>query len=90
MFANQCLSHHQVVGSLNEFQQYRQFIEPRCQDGPGQGDIPIAKITGDYLEYLNAMEQCRIDLAGEFFVLAATLMRIKVPDGVNIEIVLRS
>jgi len=41
-------------------------------------DIPIAKITGDYLEYLNAMEQCRIDLAGEFFVLAATLMRIKI------------
>jgi len=36
-------------------------------------DIPIAKITREYLDYLNLM-----DLAGEFFVLAATLMRIKV------------
>jgi segregation and condensation protein A len=41
-------------------------------------DIPIAKITRDYLEYLDLMEQLQIDLAGEFFVLAATLMRIKV------------
>lgn len=41
-------------------------------------DIPIAKITKDYLEYLDVMEQCQIDLAGEFFVMAATLMRIKV------------
>jgi segregation and condensation protein A len=40
-------------------------------------DIPIAKITKDYLEYLDIMEHLRIDLAGEFFVLAATLMRIK-------------
>ncbi|UCG50611.1 MAG: segregation/condensation protein A [Candidatus Latescibacterota bacterium] len=40
-------------------------------------DIPIAKITKDYLEYLDLMEQLQIDLAGEFFVLAATLMRIK-------------
>ena len=41
-------------------------------------DIPIAKITKDYLEYLDLMEQLHIELAGEFFVLAATLMRIKV------------
>jgi segregation and condensation protein A len=41
-------------------------------------DIPIAKITKDYLEYLDMMERFQIDLAGEFFVLAATLMRIKV------------
>jgi segregation and condensation protein A len=41
-------------------------------------DIPIAKITREYLDYLNLMEGMRIDLAGEFFVLAATLMRIKV------------
>ena len=40
-------------------------------------DIPIAKITKDYLEYLDLMEKLRIDLAGEFFVLAASLMRIK-------------
>ena len=40
-------------------------------------DIPIAKITKDYLEYLDAMERQHIELAGEFFVMAATLMRIK-------------
>jgi segregation and condensation protein A len=40
-------------------------------------DIPIARITREYLEYLDLMEQMEIDLAGEFFVLAATLMRIK-------------
>jgi segregation and condensation protein A len=40
-------------------------------------DIPIAKITKDYLGYLDLMVEHRIDLAGEFFVLAATLMRIK-------------
>jgi len=41
-------------------------------------DIPIAKITKEYLDYLNLMEEMHIELAGEFFVLAATLMRIKV------------
>jgi segregation and condensation protein A len=41
-------------------------------------DIPIAKITREYLDYLNAMETMQIELAGDFFVLAATLMRIKV------------
>jgi segregation and condensation protein A len=40
-------------------------------------DIPIAKITKDYLEYLDMMQQLNIELAGEFFVMAATLMRIK-------------
>ena len=40
-------------------------------------DIPIARITREYLDYLNMMEGMQIDLAGEFFVLAATLMRIK-------------
>jgi segregation and condensation protein A len=41
-------------------------------------DIPIAKITREYLDYLNMMEGMQIELAGEFFVLAATLMRLKV------------
>jgi len=41
-------------------------------------DIPIAKITREYLDYLNLMEGMQIELAGEFFVLAATLMRIKI------------
>lgn len=40
-------------------------------------DIPIAKITREYLEYLDLMEELHIEIAGEFFVLAATLMRIK-------------
>jgi segregation and condensation protein A len=40
-------------------------------------DIPVARITREYLEYLDLMEKMEIDLAGEFFVLAATLMRIK-------------
>lgn len=40
-------------------------------------DIPIAKITREYLDYLNMMDDMTIELAGEFFVLAATLMRIK-------------
>jgi segregation and condensation protein A len=40
-------------------------------------DIPIAKITKDYLGYLDLMEKFHIEVAGEFFVLAATLMRIK-------------
>jgi segregation and condensation protein A len=40
-------------------------------------DIPIARITKEYIGYLDLMEQMEIDLAGEFFVLAATLMRIK-------------
>jgi segregation and condensation protein A len=41
-------------------------------------DIPIARITREYLDYLNMMGAMQIELAGEFFVLAATLMRIKV------------
>jgi segregation and condensation protein A len=41
-------------------------------------DIPIAKITREYLDYLSSMEQMQIELAGDFFVLAATLMRIKI------------
>ena len=40
-------------------------------------DIPIAKITNDFLEYIKAMEQMSIDLASEFIVVAATLCRIK-------------
>lgn len=40
-------------------------------------DIPIAKITNDFLDYLHAMERMNIDLAGEFMLVAATLCRIK-------------
>jgi segregation and condensation protein A len=40
-------------------------------------DIPIAKITDDFLGYIRAMEALNIDLASEFILVAATLMRIK-------------
>ncbi len=40
-------------------------------------DIPIRKITEQYLGVLRAMEEVRPDVAGEFFVMAATLMEIK-------------
>jgi segregation and condensation protein A len=40
-------------------------------------DIPIAKITDDFLAYVHTMENLNIDLASEFILVAATLMRIK-------------
>jgi segregation and condensation protein A len=40
-------------------------------------NIPIAKITDDFLHYLHQAEAMNIDLASEFIVVAATLMRIK-------------
>jgi segregation and condensation protein A len=41
-------------------------------------DIPIAHITREYLEYLEVMKQMNLHLAGEFILMAALLMRIKV------------
>jgi segregation and condensation protein A len=40
-------------------------------------DIPIAKITQQYLETLELMRELDLEVAGEFLVMAATLMRIK-------------
>lgn len=40
-------------------------------------DIPIARITGEYLEYLNLMKLLDLETAGEFLLMAATLIRIK-------------
>lgn len=40
-------------------------------------DIPINTITDQYLEYLNLMQLLDLDIAGEFLVMAATLMHIK-------------
>jgi segregation and condensation protein A len=40
-------------------------------------DIPIALITAQYLEYLNLMDELNLDVAGEFLVMAATLIHIK-------------
>jgi len=40
-------------------------------------DIPIAKITRQYLDYLTLMEELNLDVASEFLVMAATLIHIK-------------
>lgn len=40
-------------------------------------DIPIESVTHQYLDVLHAMQHLDLDLAGEFFVMAATLMEIK-------------
>jgi segregation and condensation protein A len=40
-------------------------------------DIPIALITHQYLEYLEAMKELNLEIAGEFLVMAATLLHIK-------------
>ena len=40
-------------------------------------DIPIARITSEYLEYLDLMKMLNLEMAGEFLLLAATLIRIK-------------
>ncbi len=40
-------------------------------------DIPIAELTRDFLDYMRQMEQLNIELASEFILVAATLMRIK-------------
>jgi segregation and condensation protein A len=40
-------------------------------------DIPIAKVTEQYIRYIELMKDMDIDLAGDFLVMAATLMEIK-------------
>ncbi len=40
-------------------------------------DIPIALITEQYMEYINAMQEQDLDIMSEFLVMAATLLRIK-------------
>ena len=40
-------------------------------------DIPIAKITDQYICYIELLKSFDIDLAGDFLVMAATLMQIK-------------
>ena len=40
-------------------------------------DIPIAEVTSQYMGVLRSMEKLSLDVAGEFFVMAATLMYIK-------------
>jgi segregation and condensation protein A len=40
-------------------------------------DIPIAKITSEYLSLLKLMESLDLEIAGEYVLMAATLIRIK-------------
>ena len=40
-------------------------------------DIPIERITKQYMEYLKLMRELNLDVAGEFIVMASTLMMIK-------------
>ena len=41
-------------------------------------DIPISKITKEFLEYLHFMQELDLEVAGDFIVMAAELMHIKV------------
>lgn len=50
------------------------FIE---RDELSIDDIPIAKLTKDFLDYIHQMQRLNIELASEFILVAATLMRIK-------------
>ncbi len=50
------------------------FIE---RDELDINDIPISKITNDFLEYLHNLETLNIEVASDFILVAATLMRIK-------------
>jgi len=40
-------------------------------------DIPISLITQQYLDYLDLMQELNLDVAGEFLVMAATLIHVK-------------
>ncbi|MBU0985047.1 MAG: segregation/condensation protein A [candidate division Zixibacteria bacterium] len=40
-------------------------------------DIPIARITNQYLRYVEMMQTLNLEVAGEFILVAATLIRIK-------------
>ena len=40
-------------------------------------DIPISQITQEYLGYLDVMKNLNLEVAGEFLVMASTLMQIK-------------
>ncbi|MGB9597805.1 MAG: segregation and condensation protein A [Candidatus Poribacteria bacterium] len=50
-------------------------------------NIPIAEITDQYIEYINLMQSLDLDIAGEFLLMAATLLQMKsealLPSGVT-------
>ncbi|MCB0731533.1 MAG: segregation/condensation protein A [Ignavibacteriae bacterium] len=41
-------------------------------------DIPISRITKEFIDYLNLLEKLDLEIAGDFLLMAATLMQIKV------------
>ncbi len=41
-------------------------------------DIPISKITKDFMEYIALIKQLDLEVAGDFILMASTLMQIKV------------
>jgi segregation and condensation protein A len=41
-------------------------------------DIPISRITGEFLEYVNLIKDLDLEVAGDFILMASTLMHIKV------------
>ncbi len=40
-------------------------------------DIPIAEVTSQYLVYIKTMKVLKLDVAGDYLIMAATLMAIK-------------
>ena len=54
-------------------------------------DIPIASITKEYMDNIEMLENLNLNIAGEFILMAATLMRIKAkmllprPELINLE-----
>ncbi len=47
------------------------------QDEVEIADIPISRITDQYLAHIELMQEINVNVAGEFLVMAATLMEIK-------------
>ncbi len=41
-------------------------------------DIPISQITKEFIDYLHLLEKLDLEIAGDFLLMAATLMQVKV------------
>ena len=47
------------------------------KDNLDVADVNVSEITKQYLDYLNVMKELNLEIAGEFLVMASTLMQIK-------------
>ena len=47
------------------------------KDNLDVAEVNVSEITKQYLEYLNVMKELNLEIAGEFLVMASTLMQIK-------------